>query len=754
MYVKYKFDIEGMHCPSCSYRLQKHLRKLNGVKQANVNLASASLLLECDPKLISIQEIKTEVSQMGYHLVSDINKENQRLYYERKIKRQILQNRLHGKELVIALIFFIPLLAIGLSPLFNYKLPESISYQNSPNQFALTELLLSIPILITGWRIIRNGWFQLLHWHPNVNSLVTLSITASMSYSLISTIVLMYEAQNQLSGTLYYLPACAILTMVMLGRYIEAKITNQSAQTLQQLTNLLPDKALVLRDGLETEITLQDIEVGNQIKVTPRTYIPVDGIVKQGNSMVEESVFSGKKTPILKSQDDKVMAGMFNQEGYLIVEVQKIGQETFLAEIIQLIEEGENSRPSISRLADKVSAWVIQGILILAFAAAGLWFIFNHSYLFSLNIFIAVLMIACPVAIGLAVPLPVLFASRCGSASGILIRRIVSFEHLIKPAQYVFNLSGTITKGTPILTDIIANQALSPSELLRLAASAEAQSDHPLALAILAEAREKGVPITLPDPFRILPGEGIEAVIDDTRIDIGNYRLMELIQVNNETLMQMSKICRDLSIQGKTAVMIAIDGVLQGILAVSDKPRAEAREVIEKLQQKGNEVVILTGEHWSTARYIAHEVGVETVYAEIQPANRARFIRKLQHEGKIVIMVGDGVNDAGALAQADAGIAIGSPDDIAADAADIVLLNKDLRLLLTVNKLAFKTVRNIKENLLFAFGYNLLMLPVAAGVLYLAGIHFLLDPIIAVAVMFLGSITVILNSLRLKRICK
>lgn len=749
MYKKFKFDIEGMNCPSCSFRLQKHLKKLDGIKNASANLASGSLSVEYDTDKISLKAIEDEVQSMGYKLFSDTPNIDLKHFYERKMKYQELKQRSEGKRLIATVIFFIPLLIAGLSPFLHYTLPAPLGYILYPGHFALFQLFFTIPIFILGWSFFQNGWKQLFILHPNINSLVALSATTALCYSFYSSYMLIWNNGILSNYPLYYLPASAIIVMIMLGRYLENRITAKSEQTMRQLFAILPTSAIKVENDKEEEVKTMSLIPGNCVRIPPGSRIPVDGIVKNGMSMVDESVFTGNNTPLLRTKDDKVLAGMLNQEGYLTVEVSKNGADTFLAEIIRLIEEGENSLPSIGRLADITSSWAIRVILAIAFIAAGLWIIFTHDYQFAFNVFISVLMIACPVAIGLAIPISVLFATRKASSRAIMIRHISSFEILRKSATYVFNLTGTITKGTPTVTDIIVHSDLSTDELLHLAASAESQTNHPVAQAIINEARKKNLSIIPPDPVRELPGQGIEAVIDDIRIDIGNRKLMELINIDVKILEPMAQICRDLSTQGKSAVMIAVDGKLEGIIAVIDKPRAEAREVIKEISDKGNKIVLLTGDHWNTARHIAHEVGINEVHAEIQPANRSRFIRKLQHEGQLVIMIGDGLNDAGALAQADTGIAIGSPNDIAADAADIVLLNKDLHLLLEVQKLADKTVRNMKENLFFAFLYNILMIPIAAGIFYLFGIHFFMDPLLAVIAMFLGSISVLLNGFRI-----
>lgn len=751
MYKKFKYDIEGMHCPSCSFRLQKHLNKLDGIKNASVNLASGSLSIEYDTEKISLKAIEKEVQSMGYKLFPDMPTIDLKHFYERKMKYQQLKQRSEGKRLIATIILFIPLLIVGLSPSLHYPLPTPLDFTTYPDHFALFQLLFTIPICILGWRFFQNGWKQLFILHPNINSLVALSATTAFCYSLYSSYYLVWYNGFFSNYPLYYLPAAAIIVMIMLGRYLENKIMAQSEQTIRQLLSILPIYATRYNNSKEEKVKITSLNTGDYVRVSPGSRIPIDGIVKSGMSMVDESVFTGNHTPLLRTKEDKVLAGMLNLEGYLTVEVSKNGSGTFLAEIIRLIEEGENSRPTLSRLADKTSSWAIRVILAIAFIASGLWAGLANDYHFAFNVFITILMIACPVAIGLAIPISVLFATRKASSHAMIIRHISSFETLLKKATYVFNQTGTLTQGSPTVTDIITHSDLSTDKLLHLAASAESQTNHPIAQAILSEARKQNIAITPPDPVREIPGQGIEAVIDDIRIDIGNRKLMELINIDAETLESMSQICRDLSSQGKSAVMIAIDGKLEGVIAVIDKPRAEAREVIKTIADKGNRVILLTGDHWNTARHIAHEIGINEVHAEIQHANRARFIRKLQHEGELVVMIGDGLYDAKALAQADAGIAIGSPNDIAADAADIILLNKDLYLLLTVQKLATKTVRNMKENLFFAFLYNMLMIPIAAGVLYLFGIHFLMDPLLAVIAMFLGSISVLLNGLRITK---
>lgn len=749
--MKRSFDLEGMHCASCAYRLQKYLRKRNGIREAYVNLASETLLIDFDPDKLSLKELARDISRMGYKLILTDDRKDERFNYELKIRRKSLKRRRRRHQLITAIIFLIPLLLTGLSPLLNYPLPTPIDYIASPVSFTVMQALLCIPIILAGWRFFEKGWRRLVTLSPNIDSLVAIGATASLIYSVVSTIKILFYGGTLENNALYYLTAGAIIAMMMLGRFLENGLRTSYQNSLYRLINLIPLTSTRIIHGDEIQCATNELEEKDQIRISPGSRIPVDGYVISGHSMVDESVFTGSHVPLLKSKGDKVIAGMLNQEGYLTIEATKTGKNTFLSTIIRLIEEGESSEPPIGRLADKVSAWAIPFILAFSLLSAVAWFIYNQDWAFAMNIFISVLMIGSPVAIGLAIPLSVVFVNRRAASFGIMIRRSEAIEQIRKAHVMVFNLTGTITEGIAEVTDIIPKNQLSADALLELAASAESQSLHPLARAIVAEAKSKSLPISTPDPIRLIAGEGIEAVIHDQRIDIGNYKLMELINIDPEALSGAAEVCRHLADQGKTAVMIAVEGQLEGIIAVMDRARPEAREVVQELEKQNIEVALLTGEHASTARKIGSQVDISHIFADILPANRARQIRKLQHDKQVVIMVGDGMNDASALAQADAGIAIGSPDNIAADAADIVLLNKDLRLLLTVMRLSRKTMRNIKENIFFAFFYNLLMLPVAAGILYLFGWKFLLDPMIAVGVMFLGSLSVLINALRLRK---
>lgn len=749
--MKERFDIEGMHCASCAYRLQKHLKKMDGIKEIVVNLASESAMVDYDPEKISLEEIARQISLLGYEMIMPTQKPSKKLFYERKIHRKTQKRELRKSQLIIALTFLIPLLIIGLSQLLHYPLPGPIDYIKNPSSHCILQLILCAPIIFTGRRFFISGWKKIFLLHPNVDSLVALGATASLIISFISSAFVIFKGGSLEINPLYYMSAGAIIAMVMLGRYIENSSRSASLSALEFLTNLIPSHANILKDGVQEQIPVQEIQEGDIVVVSPDSPIPVDGIILTGSSLVEENVFTGNKTPILKSVEDRVLAGMSNRNGRLEIRTEKTGNETMLSSIIHMIEEGENSHPGLGRLADKVSAWAVPVGLMLAFISAGVWYFIDRNYEFAFNIFISVLVIACPVSIGLAIPMSILFATRGATSHGILIRRSNSLEAIHKADTFVFNLTGTLTEGVSVVTDIVITGAMTQDELLSLTASAESLSKHPLAVGIVNKAKEKNLKITVPDPVKLISGEGIEAVIEETRVDIGNFKLMELINLPSEQLSEGIAICRDLSAQGKTTVMIAVENKLEGIIAVADKPRPEAREVIQKIEKSDREVIILTGEHAATAASIGRLVDVDEIMADVAPKNRARQIRKLQHAGKTVVMIGDGLNDAGALAQADAGIAIGSADDIAADAADVVLLNRDLRKLLLLLQLSRKSVRNMKQNLFLTFIYNLLMLPIAGGILLVFNIEFLTNPIIAVIVMFLGSISVILNASRLRK---
>ncbi len=750
--MKERFYIEGMHCASCAYRLQKHLKKIDGIKDASVNLASESVFIDYNPDIITLKSITRQIRNLGYEIIVPGTNSSKRQSFERKMRRKRIKRKLRKNQLIVALVFLAPLLAIGLSPLLHYPLPQPISYEYNPVSFCILQLILCAPIVFTGRRYFYLGWRKIFNLHPNVDSLVALGASASLIISFVSSAFVIFKGSSLENNPLYYMSAGAIIAMIMLGRYIENRSRSTSLHALEHLSTLIPlTCTLVTSDDTHKEVSPSSLKEGDIVSVPVNMIIPADGVIIKGVSKIEESIFSGNKTPVLKSTDDRVLAGMLNLENPIHIKIEKSGNETMLNSIIQMIEEGENSKPHLGRLADKVSAWAVPVGLALAFISAGLWYILNQNYEFAFNIFISVLVIACPVAIGLAIPLVILFATRGATTHGILIRRSNSLEAIKNADTFVFNLTGTLTEGVAVVTDIIRTGTMSEDDLLALTASAESLSKHPLAIGIVNKAKERNLQINTPDPVRLIEGEGIEAIVNDVRIDIGNYKLMKLINLPEEQISKGLAITRELALQGKTTVMIAIENQLEGIIAVADKPRPEAREVILKLEKLGKDVIILTGEHSSTALNIARQINVEHVIADVSSRNRARQIRKLQHENRKVVMIGDGFNDAGALAQANAGIAIGSADDIAADAADVVLLNRNLKLLLMLIHISRKSVRNMKENLFLTFIYNLIMLPIAGGILFLFDIHFLSDPLIAVIVMFLGSLSVIINASRLRK---
>lgn len=749
--MKLKFDVEGMHCASCAYRLQKHIRKLDGVNKATVNLASQSLLIDYMPDLIAQKKLIAEAAQLGYALIPVAQNAETGKVYENRLKRKTQKKQLRRSQLIVAWLFMVPLLVTGLSPLLGYRLPYTIDHISSPANYSVMQMLLCLPIILTGWRFLKNGWSRLLQLQINIDSLVALSATASLVQSFGSTIRILYQGDTPNSHPLYFVTAGAIIAVIMLGRFIENRLREGVENTMQRLISLLPVNTERIENEQPVIVLTSELKEDDLIRILPNSYIPVDGTVVSGISKIDESMLTGNRSQVLKSPESRVMAGMQNLEATLIIKATKTGSETILAGIIRLIEEGENSQPAIGRMADKISRWVVHGVLIVACIAAITWFGVKQDYLFSLEVFISVLVIACPVSIGLAIPISAYFSTHRASSLGILVRRTEAFSNILKAETVLFNLSGTITEGHSTVTEIIANNSLDADRLLSLAASAESESKHPIATAIIAKAREKALPIYKPDPVRLIAGEGIEAIVEDERVDIGNYKLMGLINIDTDKLNEAILTCQEFAHQGKTPLLIAVEGELQGIIVVANRLRPEAREVVQQIQQWGKEVVILTGEHASTAQSLARQVAVDYVLGDILPINRARQIRKFQHEGKKVLMVGDGWNDAEALAQADTGVVLGLPDNVPADAADVVLLNNDMRALITLMRLSSKTMSNIRLNIFLAFVFNLLMVPVAAGILHLFGVKFMLNPMIAVVVMFLGFISVLLNALRLRK---
>lgn len=736
--------IEGMTCASCAQTVEKSVASLDGVGEAKVNLATEKLMVTYNPDQLSLPGIIEEVKAAGYEAHEEIRTVDSIDKDQEKKDRSIhnLWQRFVGSA-----IFALPLLYIAMGPMIGLAVPSIINPELNPLNFALIQLLLTLPVIYLGRSYFQNGFKSLFKGHPNMDSLVALGTSAAFLYSLFATYQI-YNGSEGFSMQLYYESAAVILTLITLGKYFEAVSKGKSSEAIKKLMGLAPKTAQVIRGNEEIEISIDEVVVGDIIQVRPGEKIPVDGEIVSGSSAIDESMLTGESIPVEKSKESEVIGASINKTGSFQYRATKVGKDTVLSQIVKLVEEAQGSKAPIANLADQVSAVFVPIVIALAVLSGLAWFFIGQEpWIFSLSITISVLVIACPCALGLATPIAIMVGTGKGAENGVLIKSGEALETTHKVDTIVFDKTGTITKGTPTVTDLITSDDISEDELLQLAASAELGSEHPLGQAILSAAKSKEMKLLSTQSFNAIPGHGIEVVVENKKILFGNERLMS---ENKISLGSFISQANQLAKEGKTPMYLSINKELVGIVAVADTLKEESKETIKKLHKMGLEVAMITGDNKRTAKAIAKEVGIDRVLSEVLPEDKAEEIMSLQAEGKMVAMVGDGINDAPALAQADIGIAIGSGTDVAIESADIVLMRSDLMDVPTAIELSKQTIKNIKENLFWAFGYNILGIPVAMGLLYLFGGP-LLNPMIAAAAMSFSSVSVILNASRLKR---
>ncbi|ARC85436.1 copper-translocating P-type ATPase [Clostridium argentinense CDC 2741] len=733
--------IEGMTCASCAKAVERATRKLNGVTEANVNYATEKLSISYEPSKIKVSDIKKAIEKAGYKAIEeettvDTDKERK----EKEIK-------LLWRKFIISTIFAVPLLYVSMGHMVGLPLPDFINPNINPIAFALTQLLLTLPVIIAGNRFYTVGFKALFKRSPNMDSLIAIGTSAAVLYGVFATVKI-FGGYHEYAHDLYFESAAVIITLITLGKYLEAVSKGKTSEAIKKLMGLAPKTAIVIRSGKEVEITIEEVEVGDVIVVKPGEKMPVDGEVVEGTTSVDESMLTGESIPVEKNVGDKIIGASINKNGTIKYKATKVGKDTALAQIIKLVEDAQGSKAPIAKLADVISGYFVPIVITLAVISGLAWyFIGGESEIFSLTIFISVLVIACPCALGLATPTAIMVGTGKGAEHGVLIKSGAALETAHKIKTIVFDKTGTITEGKPKVTDVVVTNGIKENDLLQLAASAEKGSEHPLGEAIVKGAEEKGLEFKKLDFFKAIPGHGIEVKIDGKDILLGNRKLMVESKISLENLEATSN---KLAGEGKTPMYIAINNKMAGIIAVADTVKENSKKAIEKLHQMGIEVAMITGDNKRTAEAIAKQVGIDRILAEVLPQDKANEVKKLQTEGKKVAMVGDGINDAPALAQADIGIAIGSGTDVAMESADIVLMRSDLMDVPTAIQLSKNTIKNIKENLFWAFGYNTLGIPIAMGVLHIFGGP-LLNPMIAGAAMSLSSVSVLMNALRLKR---
>lgn len=741
--VRKTFNLEGMSCSSCAQTIEKTTQKLAGVSTASVNLATEKMVVEYDPATLNLSDITRAVSEAGYEAHEEVATV-ETVDVDREKKQQHIRDMWH--RFFMSAIFTVPLLYISMGHMVGMPLPMFLDPMMNPLVFALTQLLLTLPVMYYGRSFFKVGFKSLFKGHPNMDSLVALGTSAAFIYSLYAT-YMVYAGESSFAMELYYESAAVILTLITLGKYFEAVSKGKTSEAIKKLMGLAPKTARVMRNDREMEISIEEVQEGDLIVVRPGEKLPVDGVVMEGNTSIDESMLTGESIPVEKKKGDKVIGASMNKTGSFQYKATKVGKDTALAQIIKLVEDAQGSKAPIAKLADQISGVFVPIVIVLAVLSGLAWyFLGQESWVFALTITISVLVIACPCALGLATPTAIMVGTGKGAENGVLIKSGGALETTHKIKTIVFDKTGTITEGKPKVTDIIPAEGISETELLTLAASAERGSEHPLGEAIVNSAEEKGIPFLKTAAFNAVPGHGIEVTIDGDHLLLGNKKLMDESQISLGSLTAESDT---LANQGKTPMYIAKNGRIAGIIAVADTVKESSLQAIEKLHRMGLEVVMITGDNKRTAEAIAKQVGIDRVLSEVLPEDKANEVKKLQEEGRKVAMVGDGINDAPALAQADVGIAIGSGTDVAMESADIVLMRSDLMDVPTAVELSKATIKNIKENLFWAFAYNVLGIPVAMGLLYLFGGP-LLNPMIAGAAMSFSSVSVLINALRLK----
>ncbi len=731
--MKKTYKISGMTCAACAARIERFVKKLDGVSDASVNFAAESLTV--DSEKVSAKDVETAVVKAGY------------AFADKNANAKMPHDKVMLLRLILSLVFTVPLLTVSMGHMIGMPLPGIIEPHGNPMNFALAQLLLTVPVIVIGWKFFWDGFRNLFRLSPNMDSLIALGSTAALVYGFYA----MYkigQGETEYAMHLYFESCATILTLITLGKYLEARSKGKTDESVKKLMNLAPKTAFVMRGEKELEVALSQVKVGDIVVSRSGESIAVDGEIIEGSAVVDESMLTGESVPIEKRVGDKVVGATLNKNGYFKYRSEKVGEDTALSRIIKFVEEAQGSKAPIARLADVISAYFVPAVLVLAVIASLGWLIAGESGEFCVTILISVLVIACPCALGLATPTAIMVGTGKGAENGILIKGGQPLEQACKITTVVFDKTGTLTEGKPSLTDILPNGA-EKDELARLAASAEAASGHPLSEAVVQYAVKNRLELSSAENYANLEGKGISAEVDGKKLLVGYRRLMDEadIAVPDEFTERAERLA-DL---GKTPMYCSADGQFIGLIAAADTIKKESLEAIAELHRMGIKTLMLTGDNTRTARAVAGELNIDSFIAEVLPEEKAAHIKRLQQDGEVTAMAGDGINDAVALTQADVGIAVGQGTDVAIECADIVLIKDDLRDVCKAVRLSKATIRNIKQNLFWAFGYNTLGIPVAMGILHIFGGP-LLNPMIAAAAMSLSSVSVVSNALRLKTV--
>ena len=732
------YNVEGMSCAACAASIERILKKMDGVENGVVNFATETLTFSYDSDKVRLGEIKAKLSKVGFNLV-ELEEENS-LDKDKKSEAEFAK-----KRFIFTAMFAIPIFIISMGEMMGMPLPSFMSSKESPMVFASVQLVLTLFVFYFGRSFFQVGFKSLFAGVPNMDSLISIGSVAAFVYSVYGMIKI-GMGNHHFAHNLYFESAAVILAFVSLGKFLESLAKGKTSDAIKKLMGLAPKTATIVVDGKEEVISIEDVRVGDLIVVKPGEKLPVDGEIVDGKTAIEESMLTGESIPVEKSVGDTVFGASINKNGRIIYRATKVGKDTVISQIVKLVKDAQGSKAPIAKTADVIAKYFVPTVIILATLSSIFWGVKGESLEFVMTIFIAVLVIACPCALGLATPTAIMVGTGKGAEHGVLIKGGESLETTGRLDTIIFDKTGTLTQGKPVVTDVIT-KSYSENEILSIAGAAEKASEHPLGEAIVKHAENLGLEFKNIDNFVAIPGKGIEVSIDGKEIFIGNKKLVD--DQNIDITVDFEKESEVLAQQGKTPMYVIIDKKLEAIIAVADTVKPSSKKAVQILKNMGIEIVMLTGDNEKTAKAIAKELGISRVVAEVLPNEKAGKVKEIQAEGKRVAMVGDGINDAPALALADVGIAIGSGTDIAMESADIVLMRSDIMDVISAVQLSRKTMKNIKENLFWGLIFNIIGIPVAMGVLHLFGGP-LLNPMIGAFAMSFSSVTVLLNALRLK----
>lgn len=753
---KEQFNVTGMTCAACSARVEKAVGRLPGVDKIAVNLLKNSMVVEYDETALDTQKIISAVTKAGYGAsLKEAAQQGKAAKSAQVSANDIARQEYEAvkKRLKLSLVFAVPLSYISMGHMMDWPLPEIFLGVENAMIFSLTLLLLVIPVVFINFKFFRVGFKTLFAASPNMDSLIAIGASASLVYGVYALYKIAYgfghgdlELVHRFSMDLYFESAGMILTLITFGKFLEARAKGRTSDAITKLMDLAPKTAVVERDGAELEIPVEEVEKGDILVVRSGMSVPVDGVLTEGHAAVDESAITGESIPVEKETGSKVTGATVVKSGFFKMRADRVGEDTTLAQIVQLVDDATSSKPPIAKMADKVSGVFVPAVIGIALVTAAVWLLLGESFEFALSNAIAVLVISCPCALGLATPTAIMVGTGRGAASGVLIKSAEALETVHEVNTIVLDKTGTITQGEPGVTDILYSSSAGEAQLVKTAASLEKYSEHPLAQAIVKYAEQKNVQLAPVTGFTQQAGRGIKGVMEGKGCFGGNRRMLEEAGLYDDNVKMLEE---KLAAEGKTPLFFARDGILLGIIALADRVKPTSRAAIEEMKRMGLEVVMLTGDNARTAQAIQKEVGADRVVAEVLPQDKETEIRRLQQQGKKVAMVGDGINDAPALARADVGIAIGAGTDIAIESADLVLMKNDLLDVAGAVQLGHAVIRNIKQNLFWALFYNAICIPVAAGVFY-PWLGIKLSPMLGALAMSFSSVFVVTNALRLR----